>query len=196
MMLKRLELQLERLTWLVVKDIMMTWNYPVLIFMLFYSVVLTAPEPLFSYRFVMAFACFGVAHSFKKGQIKRNDLFNLLLLPLTKQVVVLARICSTWLYQLLAIVLCLPAGLFRIRNYGLAELGLDATMAGFGLLLLMLALFNFFFINIYYRKNGISNTALFTALFAVGGYIYATNLLNSSLLPWLNSGDAKVQVAL
>ena len=123
--------------------------HPSVLFFLALSAMLLIP----SYPYYVAFFynCLGIFFICLSGR-ENHDIYFSLLLPVRKEDIVRARICFAVLLQLAQMLLAVPFALLRSRLIPLPNTaGMEANIALFGLVFVMLGLFNWIFFTRYYR---------------------------------------------
>ncbi len=109
--------------------------------------------PNYPYYVLFFYTCLGLFFLFLNGR-ETQDLYYSMLLPIRKRQIVQARLLLVVLVELAQVLLAVPFAVLRnalipMRN----EVGIEANAAFFGLGLVMLGLFNFFFFTTFYRHT-------------------------------------------
>ena len=108
--------------------------------------------PNYPYYVIFFYTCLGVFFLCLNGR-ETQDLFYSMLLPVRKRQIVQARISLVVLIELAQVLLAIPFAVLRSVLIPLHnEAGIEANTAFFGLGLLLLGVFNFFFFTRYYRN--------------------------------------------
>ena len=133
-----------------------------------------------SYPYFVAFIwpCLGIFYIFLFGRENKDVLFTALL-PVQKKDVVRARLCFVCLLELLQVVLTVPFALLslKINPLGQNEAGIECNAAFFGLVLLMLGLYNLIFFSCYYKNIDKPGRALVWGGSFFGLYMIAAEVL-------------------
>lgn len=115
--------------------------------------------PNYPYYVTFFYTTLGVFFTFLSAR-ENHDIFYTMSLPVRKKDIVKARLGFVIIAEIMQIIVAIPFALIR-RTYSLPNnaVGIEANIAFFGIVLIILGLFNFIFFNKYYKnpdKVGIS----------------------------------------
>lgn len=124
--------------------------HPTNIFFVFLALMLMIPN--YPYLVVMFYTCLGIFFLCQSGR-ENNDVFFTLMLPVRKRRVVLARILTACILELMQIAVCIPVSVIKSRlNMPANAADIEANTAFFGLSFILFGLFNLVFFTGYYKN--------------------------------------------
>jgi ABC-2 type transport system permease protein len=125
--------------------------HPAFLLMLLFGVLLLIPQwPFLIALMYLFFIAIPNIFTFCKVQ---NDVLFSVLLPIRKKDVVMARMMSIVLLELLQILVAAVFAVLHMKLYGPGNFLLDPNYAFFGLALVMYAVFNVFFFPMFYKTT-------------------------------------------
>ena len=172
-------------------------RHPTLFIFPFLGLMLLIP----SYPYFVAFiyTCLSVFFIFLQGR-EYKDVFFTVSLPVRKRDVVKARCCFIAIIELVEVIVAVPFAIIGARinpNPGGNEVGIEANVAFFGLVLIMYALFNLVFLPLFYKTAYKAGSALLIAGIAISLYIIlveAAIQIVPALKAFLDTTDPAAQV--
>lgn len=107
--------------------------------------------PSYPYYVAYFYQTLGIFFTFLNGNAT-NDVFFTTLLPIRKRDAVKARFYTVILFELFQVIVSIPFAILRYIIYPVENLaGMEANVAFFGLVFVMLAIFNITFLPMFYR---------------------------------------------
>lgn len=135
---------------LLFKEIMLSVHPTSIVFVLLGCLVLV---PAYPYSVIFMFGCLAPYITFLNGR-ETNDAWYTALLPVTKQEMVRAKCMLTVFFQLIQMFISIP---FMLLRNAIAlpnnPVGLDATLAWYGLGLIIYATFDLIFLPAFYKSG-------------------------------------------
>lgn len=135
---------------LLFKEIMLSTHPTSIVFVLLGCLVLV---PAYPYSVIFMFGCLAPYITFLNGR-ETNDAWYTALLPVTKQEMVRAKCMLTVFFQLIQMFISIP---FMLLRNAIAlpnnPVGLDATLAWYGLGLIIYATFDLIFLPAFYKSG-------------------------------------------
>lgn len=135
---------------LLFKEIMLSAHPTSIVFVLLGCLVLV---PAYPYSVIFMFGCLAPYITFLNGR-ETNDAWYTALLPVTKREMVMAKCMLTVSFQLLQMLISIP---FMLLRNAIAlpnnPVGLDATLAWYGLGLIIYATFDLIFLPAFYKSG-------------------------------------------
>ncbi len=129
--------------------------------------------PAYPYFVAFIYTCLSVFFIFLQGR-ENKDIFFTVSLPVSKRDIVKARCSFIAIIELVEILVAVPFAIIGARinpNPNGNEVGIEANVAFFGLVLIMYALFNLVFLPIFYKTAYRAGIALLFGGLAVSIYI-------------------------
>lgn len=153
------------------------------------SLMLLIPNyPYYVTFFYTGLGLFFVCLSGRENQ----DINYMMLLPIRKRDIVAARFTFFTIIELMQILVSIPVMILRNSFGTVNEAGMDANIALIGLVLIMLSVFNYFFLCRYYKnpdKVGSSFAIAATATFIFIGIAEACNFIVPFFRNFLDTKD-------
>lgn len=135
---------------LLFKEIMLSVHPTSIVFVLLGCLVLV---PAYPYSVIFMFGCLAPYITFLNGR-ETNDAWYTALLPVTKQEMVRAKCMLTVFFQLIQMFISIPFMLLRNAiAFPNNPVGLDATLAWYGLGLIIYATFDLIFLPAFYKSG-------------------------------------------
>lgn len=135
---------------LLFKEIMLSVHPTSIVFVLLGCLVLV---PAYPYSVIFMFGCLAPYITFLNGR-ETNDAWYTALLPVTKQEMVRAKCMLTVFFQLIQMFISIPFMLLRNAiAFPNNTVGLDATLAWYGLGLIIYATFDLIFLPAFYKSG-------------------------------------------
>ena len=135
--------------YLIKKEFLLTAHPMTYVFALF-GIMLMIP----SYIYYVAFfyVTLGIFFAFMNGR-ENKDMYFDAILPVSKKDTVKAKVAFVWIVESVSVVFAIPFAILsqRLNPNGSNLAGIEANVAFFGLSLIMLALFNSVFLNVYFK---------------------------------------------
>lgn len=124
--------------------------HPTSIIFLTFSIMLLIPS--YPYYVIFFYTGLSLFFTFMSGR-ENKDVFYTVTLPIRKRDAVKARCWLVTLVELVQIIICVPFAFLsaKINPNGGNLAGIDANAAFFGMVFIMLGLFNFVFITTFYK---------------------------------------------
>jgi hypothetical protein len=162
------------------KEFRLALHPTTIIFMSFSMMLLIPSYPYYVAFFYTALSLF---FTFMSGRENKDILYSVML-PIRKRDVVKARCWMVAIIELVQVIISIPFAVIsaKINPVGGNMAGIDANTAFFGLVLIMLALFNFVFITTFYKTAYKIGKA-----FAYGSIVMALFILIAEALVWIPS---------
>ncbi len=135
---------------LLFKEIMLSVHPTSIVFVILGCLVLV---PAYPYSVIFMFGCLAPYITFLNGR-ETNDAWYTALLPVTKQEMVRAKCMLTVFFQLIQMFISIPFMLLRNAiAFPNNPVGLDATLAWYGLGLIIYATFDLIFLPAFYKSG-------------------------------------------
>lgn len=135
---------------LLYKEIMLTAHPTSIVFIFLGCLVLV---PAYPYSIIFMFGCLAPYLTFLNSR-ETNDIWYTSILPVTKDENVLGKITLTVFFQIFQLLFSIPFVILRnFLKISNNPVGLDATVAWYGLGLFVYAVFDFIFLTTFYKSN-------------------------------------------
>ncbi len=162
---------------LLYKELKLILHPTTLIFMSF-SIMLLIPS--YPYYVIFFYTGLGLFLTFLSGR-ENKDIFYTVTLPIRKRDAVKARCYMVMFIELAQIIASVPFAFISTKINRKGNLaGIDANAAFFGLVFIMLAMFNFFFLTTFYKTAYKVGKA-----FAYGSIFIAVFVMVAEALVWI-----------
>ncbi|MBQ9994108.1 MAG: ABC-2 transporter permease [Clostridia bacterium] len=169
--------------------------HPTVFFFLFMGLMLLIPS--YPYYVPFFYVCLSVFFCFLSGRENKDILFSALL-PVRKRDTVRARCITVAVIELASVVASIPFACISIRHNpnGSNLAGIECNVAFYGLVLIMLALFNYTFITRFYRTAYKVGSSFGIGCVVVGVYVILAEIAVHipSLAAYLDRSDAATQI--
>lgn len=108
--------------------------------------------PSYIYYVAFFYVTLGIFFAFMNGR-ENKDMYFDAILPVSKKDTVKAKVAFVWIVESVSVVFAIPFAILsqRLNPNGSNLAGIEANVAFFGLSLIMLALFNSVFLNVYFK---------------------------------------------
>lgn len=156
--------------------------HPTMYLFLALSAMLLIPQ--YPYYVVFLYTCLAVFFTFLTGR-ETHDIYYTALLPIRKSDVVRARVLTVVLLQMAQVLISVPFAILSvaINPIGNNAAGIEANVAFFGLVFLMLGGFNLLFLPTFYKTaHNLSG-----ALIKSGIYIFVYIIVAESIAQYIPS---------
>lgn len=173
---------------LIYKEFTLSAIVPTYLFMFFGALLLI---PNYPYTVPFFFCCLGLFFSIQNAR-ENHDTFYTAALPVKKRDVVKARCIFFVIVQLITILIAIPFAILRNTIYPLGNLaGLNPGVAYFGLVFILLSIFNSVFLTAFYKTAYNAGRSFVTAIIPLWFFILVCEAAAHVpfLSPWL-SGEA------
>lgn len=178
---------------LIYKELFLTSQIPMFIFMAFGAILLI---PAYPYYVIFFFGCLGLFFTFQSAR-ENKDTFYTAALPISKSNVVKARCLLVVIVQIGQILISIPFAVLRIYiTPGGNVAGIEANPAFYGFVLIMLALFNAVFMINFYKTAYYVGRSFLIAMVPLWIYIIIMEaLVHFPTFRFLDTVDPHMMVA-